>query len=66
MHVGVYKDFKGPHSQRDVGGRGGDGEDIVESFLPHVMCVDGLDQIATRHRHHGSIHCELQLPRAQL
>lgn len=66
MHVGIYEDFKGPHSQGDVGGRSGDGQDIMESLLPHIMGVDGLHQIATGHRHHGSIHSELQLPRAEL
>lgn len=66
MHVGINQDFKGPHCQGDVGGRGRDGEDIVESLLPHVMGVDGLDQVSTRHSHHWSIHGELQLPRAQL
>ena len=66
MHVGINEDFKGPHSQGDVGGCSGDGEDIVESLLPHVMGVDGLHQIATGHGYHGSIHGELQLPRTQL
>ncbi len=66
MHVWIYEDFKGPHSQGDVGGRSGDGEDIVESLLPHIMGVDGLHQISTGHCHHGSIHGELQLPRTQL
>lgn len=65
MHVGINKDFKGPHSQGDVGGRSGDGQDIVESLLPHVMGVDGLHQIATGHCYHRSIHSELQLPRTK-
>lgn len=66
MHVGVHQDFKGAHSQRDVGSRRGNGKDIVEGFLPHVICVDGFNQVSTGYSHHGCIHRELQLPRAQL
>ena len=66
MHVGIYEDFKRPHSQGDIGGCSGDGEDIVESLLPHIVGVHCLHQIATTHRHHGSIDGELQLPRTEL
>lgn len=66
MHVGIHKDFKWAHSQGDVGGCGGDGEDVVERLLPHVMSVDGLHQVSTAHCHHGSIHGELQLPGTEL
>lgn len=66
MHVGVYEDLKGPSSHGDVGSRSGDGEDIVESLLPHIMCVDCLHQIATGHCYHWCIHSELKLPRTQL
>lgn len=66
MHVGIYKDFKGPHSQGDVGRCSGNGEDIVKGLLPHIVGIDGLHQIATGNRHHGSIHSELQLPCTEL
>lgn len=38
----------------------------MEGLLPHVMGVDSLYQVPTGHSHHRGIHCELQLPGAQL
>ena len=66
VHVGVHEDLKGPHGQGDVGGGGGDGEDVAEGLLAHVVGVDGLHKVAAGHRHHGGVHGDVQLPRAQL
>lgn len=66
VHVGVYQDLKGSHGQGDVGGGCGDGQHVVERLLPHVVGVDGLQQVPAGHGHHGGVHGELQLPGAQL
>lgn len=66
VHVGVDEDLEGPDGEGDVGGGGGDGQHVVVGLLAHVVGVDGLQQVSTGHRHHGGIHRELQLPRAQL
>ena len=59
VHVGVDEDLEGPHGQGDVGGGGGDGEDVVEGLLAHVVGVDCLDQVAAGDRYHGGVHGEV-------